>query len=114
VPFSDGKTTIVIKQTTNVLTNRKQLFYSLGMNTPLEKAAELAGGQTKLAIELTKLTTKPVTQAHVWNWINRSNGVAPPEFCSAIEQIVGKKVTRQELRPNDWKQIWPELNKEAA
>lgn len=32
-----------------------------------------------------------------------------PEYCVAIERATGGKVTRRDLRPDDWKLIWPEL-----
>lgn len=32
-----------------------------------------------------------------------------PAYCVAIEQATGGAVTRQELRPSDWADIWPEL-----
>lgn len=32
-----------------------------------------------------------------------------PENCVAIEVATGGKVTRKDLRPEDWSRIWPEL-----
>lgn len=32
-----------------------------------------------------------------------------PALCSAIERASDGAVTRQDLRPNDWQDIWPEL-----
>lgn len=37
-----------------------------------------------------------------------------PELAVAIEQVSGRAVTRQELRPHDWPRIWPELIGNAA
>lgn len=37
-----------------------------------------------------------------------------PIRCVAIETVTGKAVTRQELRPDDWHLIWPELADKAA
>ena len=34
-----------------------------------------------------------------------------PMVCSAIETVTRKKVTRRDLRPNDFHLIWPELAK---
>ena len=31
------------------------------------------------------------------------------KLCVSIEKITCGKVTRRELRPNDWELIWPEL-----
>jgi len=33
----------------------------------------------------------------------------PVERCVAIERATKGAVTRRDLRPNDWLQIWPEL-----
>lgn len=40
-----------------------------------------------------------------------ANGQAPisPERCVEIWQKTGGAVTRQDLKPNDWPRIWPEL-----
>lgn len=35
----------------------------------------------------------------------------PTKYCPAIEKATGGLVTRQELRPKDWHQNWPELVK---
>lgn len=42
---------------------------------------------------------------------NASYGYAPlnPAICVAIERESDRIVTRQELRPKDWRAIWPEL-----
>nr|WP_315471732.1 YdaS family helix-turn-helix protein [uncultured Rhodoferax sp.] len=37
--------------------------------------------------------------------------VASPELCVSIERATSGQVTRQELRPDDWQAIWPELAK---
>lgn len=44
----------------------------------------------------------------VWQW---AAGVKPVPIwrCAAIEGATGGVVTRQELRPADWHEIWPEL-----
>lgn len=49
-----------------------------------------------------------VSAAVVYQW---SVGMRPvaPKYCPAIEGETGGKVTRQELRPDDWQQLWPEL-----
>ena len=33
----------------------------------------------------------------------------PLERCVAIERATAGKVTRRDLRPDDWQDIWPEL-----
>ena len=37
-----------------------------------------------------------------------------PENCVSIEVATGGQVTRQDLRPDDWHRIWPELVKAEA
>lgn len=45
-------------------------------------------------------------------WRHRYAGRQPsPESCVLIEQITEGVVTRQDLRPDDWHRIWPELTK---
>lgn len=63
---------------------------------------ELDGGQSAFAKNM------GVSEAQIWQW---SNGVRNPnpESCVRIEQETQGKVTRQELRPDDWQAIWPEL-----
>lgn len=40
-----------------------------------------------------------------------SNGprVPPIERCVPIERATGGEVTRRDLRPDDWQELWPEL-----
>lgn len=33
----------------------------------------------------------------------------PPLRATQIEVLTGGKVTRKQLRPDDWRQLWPEL-----
>lgn len=80
------------------------------MKTPIEKAVDICGGQTALANAI----GGSVTQSHVWGWINRSGSIAPPEYCYAIERATNGQVTRRDLRPDDWQDIWPELAEKAA
>jgi len=44
----------------------------------------------------------------VWPWTNGSREF-PPEHCVVIEQKSDRRITRQDLRPDDWQLIWPEL-----
>ena len=34
---------------------------------------------------------------------------AAPELCVLLEQVSGRKVRRQDMRPGDFERIWPEL-----
>jgi DNA-binding transcriptional regulator YdaS (Cro superfamily) len=74
----------------------------------LKRAIELAGGQSSLADKLSSHVGEKISQARVWNWINRDKQ-APIEFCALIEKIVDAQITRQQLRPDDFRHIWPEL-----
>ena len=47
-----------------------------------------------------------VSHSVLSNW--KTRGV-PVEHCAAIEKATNGAVTRQELRPDDWQAIWPEL-----
>lgn len=62
------------------------------------------GSQTLLA---RKIKAQPQL---VWQW---STGVRPVpiERCLTIEAATNGVVSRIDLRPNDWREIWPELAK---
>lgn len=70
---------------------------------PLDTAIEACGGVGKLALAI------GVTQAAVSNWKSRDT-LIDPLYCVAIENATEQKVTRKDLRPNDWQAIWPELS----
>lgn len=65
----------------------------------LQRAVDLAGGQTPLAEKLSELMDRPIRQAHVWNWLHRDRRI-PGEVCIPIERATGGRVTRSELRPD--------------
>lgn len=44
----------------------------------------------------------------VWQWANGVRPV-PIDRCMAIERATAGEVTRRDLRPKDWSDIWPEL-----
>lgn len=48
----------------------------------------------------------------VAQWSKRIKAV-PPERCVAIEAATRGQVSRQDLRPDDWQAIWPELRPAA-
>ena len=39
---------------------------------------------------------------------------ASPELCVVVERESEKQITRQQLRPNDWRRIWPELSEASV
>ena len=41
------------------------------------------------------------------------NQLLGPALCVSIERESTRQVTRQELRPNDWQSLWPELAQAA-
>ena len=67
---------------------------------PVDTAAKVIGGRERMAKVL------GVSVAAVGNWKNRG---VPYEKCVAIERATSGAVTRQDLRPHDWADIWPEL-----
>lgn len=67
---------------------------------PIDRAARIVGDRVALA------RLCDVTPAAVGNWKQRG---IPVHYCVRIEVATAGAVTRQEMRPDDWKQIWPEL-----
>lgn len=49
-----------------------------------------------------------VSEVMISLWRNNKRSV-PIVHCVAIERATGGAVTRKDLRPNDWQDIWPEL-----
>lgn len=68
----------------------------------LKRAITIAGSQSALGRKLGR------SQALVYKWLNSANPLGPAH-CSAIERVTGGAVTRRDLRPDDWQEIWPEL-----
>lgn len=60
------------------------------------------GGQTRLAKEV------GVPPQLMYQWVREIRPV-PVERCVAIERATNGAVTRRDLRPDDWHEIWPEL-----
>lgn len=69
---------------------------------PIDKAASILGSQVALASFL------GVTKAAVNQWKTEGRQV-PPKHCPQIERATGGQVTRQDLRPDDYWLIWPDL-----
>lgn len=72
------------------------------MDHVIEKAARIVGSQSALA------TALGITKAAVWQWKTDGRSV-PIEHCASIERLTAGAVTRQELRPDDYWLIWPDL-----
>lgn len=69
---------------------------------PVDRAADVLGSQVALAALL------GVTKAAVGQWKLEGRQV-PLEHCLAIERATNGKVTRADLRPDDYWLIWPDL-----
>ncbi|MDN7936414.1 YdaS family helix-turn-helix protein [Burkholderia metallica] len=49
-----------------------------------------------------------VSQGLIYQWLTGRRPIAIDK-CVAIERITAGEVTRRDLRPADWRDIWPEL-----
>ncbi len=70
--------------------------------SPIEIACDAVGSQAEMSRIL------DVSPAMV-NQLVKGSRPVPIEHCLAIETATGGKVTRQELRPEDFWRIWPDL-----
>lgn len=51
------------------------------------------------------------SNAQLRQWRHKYSGRVPnPENCVGIERATNGAVRREDLRPDDWWKIWPELN----
>lgn len=72
----------------------------------VQRAAKLLGSQRALAVAL------GVAPVNVSQWVNPTTAKGrpvPPKQCVRIEALTKGSVTRRDLRPDDWWDIWPEL-----
>jgi DNA-binding transcriptional regulator YdaS (Cro superfamily) len=67
----------------------------------LREAIKIAGSQNALA------TALGISQAHIWNWLNRDKLVPPAKYVLDIERVTG--VSRHRLRPD----LYPDETKEG-
>ena len=72
-----------------------------------EEALSIVGGVSAMAIAL------GVSQPVVSNWRRRGT-VLKAEYCVGIERATLGRITRRDLRPDDWHLIWPELANASA
>lgn len=54
------------------------------------------------------IRVKSDVQIRQWQF-GYANRRPSPENCVSIEQATNGQVSRQDLRPDDWRAIWPEL-----
>jgi DNA-binding transcriptional regulator YdaS (Cro superfamily) len=70
------------------------------------RAIKFFGNNTKTALAL------GVTVQAVCFWRDGEREINP-KGCVKIEKLTNGLVTRKDLRPNDWQDIWPELAEAA-
>lgn len=69
-------------------------------------AIQIVGSQRALA---RALSIAP-TAVGQWRKPEQTGGrPVPPKQCVRIERLTAGRVTRRDLRPDDWREIWPEL-----
>lgn len=69
---------------------------------PMQDACEFAGGVTALAQQL------GVSHQQIRKWVVGEQAI-PIVRCVQLEELTGGQITRKQLRPEDWYEIWPEL-----
>ncbi|WP_313074930.1 transcriptional regulator [Melaminivora sp.] len=72
----------------------------------VRRAAQLLGSQRALAQAL------GVAAVNISQWTRHGGAKGrpvPPKQCVRIERLTSGQVKRQQLRPDDWADIWPEL-----
>ena len=83
----------------------KRFAYSVAMKLDQYTSQE-RGNQSRLARLL------GVPPQLMYQWVRGVRPI-PIERCTAIELATGGAVTRRDLRPEDWHEIWPELKEPA-
>lgn len=71
----------------------------------LKQAIDESGGVTAVAARL------QITPQRLTNWVERG---VPVDRCAAVEVAVEGRMKRADLRPDDWRAIWPELAEAKA
>lgn len=71
------------------------------MNVEIKKAVDICGIK-----RIVKETGKSLQAIYAYQAGTRR---VPVDICPAIERATGGAVTRKDLRPHDWREIWPEL-----
>jgi DNA-binding transcriptional regulator YdaS (Cro superfamily) len=80
----------------------KVMLYIGVMNKAFSQACKIVGS-AELARRL------GVTPQAVNEW-KQGNRPVPVDRCAEIERVTDGKITRRDLRPDDWERIWPELS----
>lgn len=71
-------------------------------NPAIKRACEVVGSASRLASKI------GVSPQMVSQWL-RAERPVKLERCLLIERATEGAVTRRDLRPSDWQDIWPEL-----
>lgn len=97
---------LLIKTTSKAVDINKQqcYFYGMDIKTYLSKN----GISQSAFAEMTG-----VTQGMVWQWLQGLRPVSPSS-CVVIEKFTNNDISRRDLRPDDWHEIWPELVKSKS
>jgi len=66
----------------------------------------IQSGQRGTSTDLCKLMG--ISLPHLWQLANGKSSISPARAVQ-IEKLTAGVVSRQDLRPNDWQSIWPEL-----
>ena len=69
----------------------------------MQRAAQIVGGQAALANAIGYPDRRNIAP-----WMSGERPLSPIR-CVAIERATAGQVTRQDLCPDDWAAIWPEL-----
>ncbi|AUX61634.1 helix-turn-helix domain-containing protein [Simonsiella muelleri] len=77
------------------------------MNNGIEKAIGLFGSQAEFARIL------EIKRMNIQHW-KRGNVEVPVKRCVQIEKLTDGVVTRRDLRPDDYWEIWPDLAKDET
>ena len=67
----------------------------------LRRAIKIIGTQQTTA------DTLGVRQSTLAGWLKREQ--VPAQYCAMLEIATGGQIIREELWPDDWQRIWPEL-----
>lgn len=89
-----------------MLAFHKVMLYSEDMSNAFKRACDLVGA-ANMARHL-DVTPQAVNEC------KRGGRPVPIPWCLTVERATGGEVTRQDLRPDDWEKIWPDLAEPKA
>ena len=70
------------------------------VESALERAIRVCGGQAALAGAISKFLGRRVSQQAVSWWLTKRGHEVPGDYCAAIEHATAGAVTRADLRPD--------------